>query len=205
MSAMNTCETRPRARWGALVLLFVGPLAVGCASRAVPFNELGDAQVTVLRLQLATAAATQPTAAGTSMIPGMPPELQQLGQQVATQLQTAVPGLIPPGIIPGQQTQPATPPRLYQNQWVITAEQPLADDKIKNEILDIFGDADSFQAERGNCSNAGMAVIFQTPKRPQAVELVISLSCNWAAGYGFVWPHPTSGLKPATSQKLGSI
>jgi hypothetical protein len=103
-------------------------------------------------------------------------------------------------------TQPQQPvQQLYKGQWVITAQQPVADEKLKEELLDIFGDEDSFQLERGQCFFPGMAAIFQTPQRLEPVEVAVSLSCNQAAGYGFPWPHSASGFTPETHSKLTNI
>jgi hypothetical protein len=206
MSAMNSYETMPRARWCAVALLVVAPLAVGCASRTAPFNELNDAQVTILRLQAQQAQTTTATGA-TPAIPGLPAEWQTMANQVVQQWQQALPGLIPPGMIPGQPattpTQPAA--RLYKNQWMITAEQPVLDEKTKTELLDVFGSADSFQTGANNCFYPGMAVIFTAPKRVEPVEVMVSFSCNRGAGYGFQWPYPSDTFKPEAGSKLAAI
>lgn len=214
MSFRISCDPDGRALRGALVLFCVTPLVAGCVSRAAPFDELDDAQVTILRLQQQQPqqpVQPQPGAAqpGGQIIPGLPlpPELQQMGQQLLQQWQQYLPpGVVPPGgqqPMPGQPQQP--PPRLYKNQWVITAEQPLLDEELKEQLLDIFGDEESFQTDRGNCFYPGMAAIFVTPERNEPVEVVISLSCNQAVGYGFPWPHPGSGFTPATHQEITSI
>jgi hypothetical protein len=197
-----------------LVLFCVLPLATGCVSRAAPFDELDDAQVTILRLQQQQPQQqTQPVPGqqgATPMIPGLPlpPELQQMGQQLMQQWQQYLPpGMSVPGMTPGQQPgQPQQPPpRLYKSQWVISAEQPLLDEDLKAELLDILGDEESFQMDRGNCFYPGMAAIFMTPERTEPVEVVVSLSCNQAVGYGFPWPHPGSGFTPETHQAMTSI
>lgn len=212
MSLSQRSVWRKRALQSALVLLCVVPLGTGCVSRAAPFDELDDAQVTILRLQQQPQQQPMPTApgqSGTPMIPGLPlpPELQQMGQQLLQQWQQYLPpGMGVPGM-PGQNpAQPQQPQqRLYKNQWAITAEQPLLDDNLKAELLDIFGDEASFQTDRGNCFYPGMAAVFSTPERVEPVEVVVSLSCNQAVGYGFPWPHPGSGFTPETHQQLTSI
>lgn len=209
MSEQNTLETGHRTSWVAAALLLVAPLAIGCASRAAPFNELGDAQLTILRLQAqapATTTATTPTGVA---IPGLPAEWQQMGQQLLQNLQQSLPpGLIPPGLIPGTgTTTPTAQPQvqLYKNQWVISAQQAVQDTQLRDDLLDLFGDEDSFQADRGNCFTPGWAAIFYTPTRTEPVEVVMSFSCNQAVMYGATWPHPVSGFTPATQQKLGNI
>jgi len=148
-------------------------------------------------------------AAGGLAIPGLPPELQGLAQQTLQQLQQS--GMIPPGLIPGMPgatptpTQPQMQPYANDPQWVIADQRPVVDDKMKEELLDLFGDDASFNDQRGNCWFPGMAVSFQSPNFPQPVDVVVSLSCNQAAGYGFTWPHAASGLTMESSQTLTNI
>lgn len=196
-------------------LLVVLPLAAGCASRTAPFNEMDQAQITVLRLQGQEVAPqpTAPVAATPGMIPGLPPELQQIGQQAATAINQAVPGLIPPNLLPGMPTQPVQPAQPVQprfKNFVILAQMPLSDEAVKNEVLDIFGSEGSFQADRGNCFFPGMGISMQRAPQPNQapqapVELLISLSCNQAMGDGFRWPYPTNGFTPDTHQRLTKI
>ncbi len=191
----------------ALMLLVVVPFAVGCA-RAAPFDTLDKAPAKILRLQPQQQAQPTPQAqpGPIPLIPGLPAELQQLGQQAMQGLQQYIPpGLIPgfppagqPGALPG-----VAPPRLYQNQWVIVDEQPLMDEDIKSQLLDIFGSESSFNEQRGQCFFPGMAVSFQAAPAP--VDVVISLSCNQAVGYGFQWPHPNSGFTRETHADLTDI
>jgi hypothetical protein len=207
MSVMNSYETRPRARWCAVALLFVAPLAVGCASRTAPFNELNDAQVTILRLQAQQAQQQTTTPGATPLIPGLPAEWQTMANQVVQQWQQTLPGLLPPGLIPGQPATPTPQPaaRLYKNQWMITAEQPVLDQTTKDELLDLFGNADSFQTGNNTCFYPGMAVIFAAPKRVEPVEVMVSFSCNRSAGYGFQWPYPSDSFKAEAASKLAGI
>jgi len=193
----------------ATVIALLALVSTGCASRAVPFNDLDKAQVTVLRLQQQQPQAAAVPGQPAVLIPGIPPELQQMGQQVLQQIQPHIPpGLLPQGILPpaGAPAQPAAPPpRLYQNQWAIAGELPVMDDATKNELLDLFGSADNFSPQHGGCYNAGMAVSFRTPERIEAVDVAMSFSCNQAWGYGFEWPHPQAGFTPDTRQKLTDI
>jgi hypothetical protein len=209
-----------------LGLTLLLPLALGCASRTAPFNELDEAQTKVLRLQGTEpppmAAPTQPTpGAPPQLIPGLPipPELQALGQQAAQAAQQVLPGLIPPGLIPG--IAPATPvapmappaprfPSTVPGQgYVILQERFLAEDgpdkDAKNELLDIFGDEDSFTEERGQCFVPGMGVSFARSNGPP-VELLISISCRSAQGAGFNWPHAGKGTFSSDAlQKITKI
>lgn len=194
----------------------LAPFAVGCASRTAPFNDMDEAQITVLRLQgqYTPPAATAPaTGQMPQLIPGLtvPPELQQMGQQAVQGLQQMLPGLVPPGLVPGQQQAPVAntpPPRLFKN-FVIAAERPLTndslDEEIREQILDIFGDEDSFAPTAGNCFSPGLGVTMVRPSNPVPVDLLISLSCNQAMGDGFRWPHKANGFTPETKQKLTGV
>jgi hypothetical protein len=155
-------------------------------------------------------AVPQPGAGGLPLIPGIPPELQAAGQQMLQQLQQQ--GILPPGLIPGlggpTTTQPPQPQfQAYPNdpQWVIADQRPVVDDKLRDELLDLFGDPDSFNDQRGQCWFPGMAVSFQSPQFPQPVDVVVSLSCNQAVGYGFTWPHKGSGFTQQSNAKLSQI
>jgi hypothetical protein len=181
---------------------------------------MDQAQITVLRLQgvepppVVQPVATPAPAAGLPMIPipGLSPEqqaqLQAAGQQLLQGAQSMIPGL--PGLIPGQ-AQPQQPapiqpqPELPRFKgFVILAQMPLMDEALKTELLDVFGEADSFQPSGSNCLTPGMGVAMVRPNAPP-VELLISFSCQRAVGDGFQWPHKVDGLTPQTSQKLSNI
>ena len=182
------------------------PLAVGCAGRTAPFDEMDKAQITVLRLQgqepppAAAAAPGQP-----GVLPGIPPELQQAGQQLLQGINQAVPGLVPPGLLPGQQPGAAAqPPPPRWKGYIMVAQMQLSDEKVRDEILDVFGDEGSFQAEKGNCFFPGMGVSMARPGQ-STVDLIISLSCNQAQGDGFKWPYAVNGFTADTHQRLTKV
>jgi len=199
-----------------LAVVALAPLATGCVSRAAPFDGLGDAQATILKLQ-GQEMAVNPTMPGASAspfpmlpIPGLSPEqqaqinagLQQFGQQAGGLFP---PGLLPPGLIPtmpGAPMAPSAAPRF--NGFVILGQQPLMDDDMKSDLLDLFGDSDSFSANRGSCFTPGMGIVFQDPSMPN-IELMVSFSCNQAMGNGFRWPHDVNGFTPETSEKLRMV
>ncbi len=206
---MAAKKHRSRSRaLGAIALVSILPLMVACVSRAAPFNELNDASVTVLRLQPYQAPAAVPGAQpGGGLIPGLPvpPELQQQANQILQGWQQ----YLPPGTIPGAPgatpTQPAQP-RLHRDRWAIAGHQQVMDEALKQELLDIFGDSGSFQAGAPTCSNAEMSVIFQSPSRPEPVEVVVSLQCSQVeAYYGLQWPHAGQALTAESHQSLSSI
>lgn len=195
-------------------LLVVLPLAAGCTSRTAPFNEMDQAQITVLRLQ-GQEPPPQPVAqpAQPGLIPGIPAELQAGAAALGQAVNQAVPGLIPPGLLPGltpQVQQPVQPPQPRFKNFIILAQMPLTDENVKNEILDVFGSEKSFQADRGNCFFPGMGISMQrAPQANQApqppVDVLISLSCNQAMGDGFRWPYPYNGFTPEAHQRLTKV
>lgn len=193
-------------------LALFASLTTGCAARTAPFNEMDQAQVTVLRLQgqeptpVVTTPAQPPT-----LIPGIPPELQQMGQAALQGLQQVLPpGMIPPGLLPGQPAPPITQPAQPRfKNFVILSQRQLTsdevDEELKEQILDIFGDEDSFTAERGNCFYPGLGISMVRPNNPTPVDLLISLSCNQAMGDGFRWPYAVNGFSSETHQKLTKV
>lgn len=208
--------------WTFAAFTLLAPSVVGCAARTAPFNEMDEASITVLQLQgqytppAAVPAPGAPAGGLPQLIPGLPvpPELQQMGQQILQGAQQALPGLIPPGLIPGAQPQPQVtpaqpPPRLFKNTYVIGAERQLTtapdDEDLRNQILDLFGDEDSFSADRGNCFSPGLGISMVRPTNPVPVDVMVSLSCNQAVGDGFRWPYPVNGLTAESRQKLSAI
>ena len=87
---------------------------------------------------------------------------------------------------------------------MILAQQPLMDEEMKSDLLDLFGDAESFSANRGNCFYPGLGIVFQDPSMAN-VELMVSFSCNQAVGNGFRWPYDVNGLTPESSNTLRII
>jgi hypothetical protein len=204
---MNTLRTLT-----GIGLALALPVVVGCASRAAPFDSLDQAQVTIFRLQGQEAppvAPAAPAAGPGALIPGVPAELQQMGQQLAQGLQQMLPpGVLPPGLIPGQPAtpvapQPAAVPRF--KGYIILGQQPLMDADVKDEMLDVFGSEDSFGSNRGNCFYPEMGVAFVRQDGPP-VELLVSLQCNQAQMDGAMWPHKTgNGFTPEASQRMNKL
>lgn len=188
----------------------LAPLVFGCASRAAPFNDMDKAQITVLRLQGQEAPAAAPAQATSPapLIPGLPPEIQALGQQALQGLQGVLPpGMIPPGLIPGQAATPAPVQQQLPRfkSFVILAQTQLNDEDLKGEILDVFGDEGSFSTDRGNCFYPGFGISMVRPNSPVPVDLLISFSCNQTMGDGFKWPHPSNGFTAETHQRLSKV
>ena len=193
---------------GAAAIASVLPLA-GCVSRATPFKELGNDKtlsVSVLKLAPAPAPQTMPTPMPTTGLPfPIPPEIAAMGQAACSNPQfAALLGPLCQGA--GGSTMPNQPqPRLFRNTWMVGDERPIQDRKMIDDLLDIFGDDGSFNGNRQQCFNPGMAVSFVSPTRPEPVDVVLSFQCNQAVGYGFQWPHPQSGFTNETRTKLNNV
>ncbi len=200
-------------RAASVALLVLAP--VGCASRAVPFDSLDRAQVTIYRIQAPQPVAPIPGATGganplgplLSQL-GIPPEQQQQWNDMMKQWQQmGIPGLPPlPGMTPPPPGGMNPQQPLFRGQWQIVGQAPVMDEKKREELLDLFGSADSFTGQPAQCWTPGMAVSFQDPSRPEPVDVIVSLDCNAANGFGFVWPHQGKyGLAPKTNQTLGQL
>jgi hypothetical protein len=188
---------------GLLVLL---PLAAGCAARTAPFDQMDRAQVTVLRLQAPQQAQQPQTQPGMLPgLPGIPPELQQLGNAAIQGVGQLVPGLTNalPGLVPGMGAQPQQQLPQFKG-YSIVAQMPLTDERLKDELLDIFGHESSFNNQVQPCFSPGMGVVFSRPNAPE-VDLLVSLSCNQAKIDGARWPYPINGFTPETRASLGRI
>jgi hypothetical protein len=191
---------------GAVVLL---ALASGCASSpAAPFDTLKNAQtVWALRLQNyeppAAAAAQGPAAA----IPGLPPQIQQWLQQGAQALpQLIPPGLLPPGLLPNLGAAAAPPPQPDAKRFQgfrVLSETQVVDSDLREELAELLGDEDSFQAENAGCQFSEMGLAWQSGGVSN--ELLVSFSCNQVIARTFAWPHPYTGMKPKTVKELSEI
>jgi len=189
-------------------------MAFGCASSpAAPFNQMESSNLTAFRLQNyeppPSAVQAQPGAAGA--IPGLPPQIQQWIQQGAQGLQQLIPpGLLPQGLLqpgagqPGAAAaQPAvdTTPRFHN--FRILGQTQVIDQGLKEELADILGDPDNFAANNANCMYAEMGLAFGQGQ--QTNDVLISFSCNQVQGATFAWPHPYTGMKSETVQKLAGV
>lgn len=185
------------------------PLATGCA-RTAPFDQMDQAQITVMRLTNPPPPVQPTPVTGTAGFPGLPlpPELQAGAAAVLQGAQAA--GLpIPPGLIPGQ-TQPAQPQPVQQtplwNGLAIGAQMPVSNEDMKTDLLDVFGKEGSFQdgAPMQCPTSPGMGISMVRPGQPN-VDLLVSFSCSKAYGVGFAWPYKKDTLNQESSQKLRDI
>jgi len=185
------------------------PVVAGCSGRASPFNDLDNAQVTILKLQgqqtPSPIPGAQPGQFPTLPIPGLTPEQQAQLQQGAQQFGQAVGQMIPGLQLPGMPgTQPVQQPQQTFNGSVVLGSTPVADEDMKNRLLDDFGKEDNFNRNVGPCFTPGMGVVFSDPKKGN-IELMVSFSCNQVQGNGFRWPHPANGMTPEVSNDLRMI
>lgn len=186
------------------------PLATGCA-RTAPFDQMDQAQITVMRLTNPPPPVQPTPMTGTAGFPGLPlpPELQAGAAAVLQGAQAA--GLpIPPGLIPGQtqpaQTQPVPQTPLW-NGLAIAAQMPVANDEMKSDLLDVFGKEGSFQdsAPMQPCpTSPGMGISMVRPGQPN-VDLLVSFSCNKGYGVGFPWPYKKDSFTQESSNTLRQI
>lgn len=181
-----------------------------CGSKpAAPFDTLKTANLTAFRLQNyeppPPAVGATP---GQGMIPGLPPEITQWVQQGAAGLQQLIPpGLVPPGLIPGT-GQAQTPNAMPQNTdtaprfhgFRILGQTQVIDEDLKEELAKVLGDEDNFDNKHAGCMYAEMGLSFSAGGPPN--DVLISFSCNQVNARTFAWPHPATGMKPKTVQKL---
>lgn len=186
-------------------LTLLAPLAAGCASRTAPFDELDKAPMTILRLGPPPAPPVAMAPPGMPGIPGVPPELQQMGQQILQGVQQTLPGLLPPGLMPGAAPPAAAPPQPTWKGYTIVSSMQLTDEDMREDILDIFGDEDSFeQMADQNCFQPGLGISISGAGQPP-VDLLVSFQCNQARGDGFRWPYPKNGFSDDARQELSKI
>lgn len=192
------------------VAVLAASATMGCAGKpAPPFDTLKTANLTAFRLQNyepPAAAAATPTAPGT--LPGLPPEISNWVQQGAQGLQALIPpGLLPPGMLNPQQgpVAPApvqdTTPRFHG--FRILSQTQVIDEDLKAELGKILGNDSNFDNNHAACMYAEMGLAFSSGGPSN--DVLISFSCNQVAAKTFAWPHPATGMKPKTVQKLADV
>jgi hypothetical protein len=180
------------------------PLAVGCIGRTAPFDQMDHANVVVLRL----AQPAAPPALGPAgmNIPGIPPELQQMGQAAIQTLGGALPGVVPQSILPG--LPGAAQPQQQMPQFkgfTVTAQMPVADPGLREDLLDVFGHESNFSGQPQNCFSPGMGIVFSRPNAPE-VDLIVSLSCNQVKMDGAQWPFGfRNAFNPETRAHMAQV
>lgn len=186
-------------------LAFVAVLVVfgsGCKSGlAQPFDQMKNAPITAYRLQ----NFEPPPQAAPNSPAGMqiPPQIQQWIQAGAQMLP---PGLLPPGLVPGAPSAPApaeNTPRFHE--FRVLGWMNIADNRIREEVLNIFGTEDNFVQPRESCMFAEFGFSIAQQNQPPA-DILVSLSCNQVRTFGFAWPHGAkTGLSSDTSKRIISV
>ena len=191
---------------GSLVALVAG---TGCSSSlSQPFEGMKQQPVTVHRLLDFEQQPAQPGAAvGTQQLP---PQIQQW---ITGAAQLLPPGLLPPGLLPGTAPPPAAEnvQRFYNFRIVGTTS--VTDNKLREDIIEIFGKESNFQNPRQSCMYAefgfqigqplpgGMMQGAPNPNAP--ADILVSLSCEQVQMFNHSWPYGTkTGLTPDASQKI---
>jgi hypothetical protein len=187
------------------VIAFIA-VASGCAGNPVaPFDGFKTVPVTAYRLQnfepTPQAAATP---AAPNLLPGLPAEIQKWVQAGASALP---PGLLPPGLIPGLATQAApvvdTTPRFHGFR-VIGAPANVVDDKLRQELINIFGYEKEFGSAHSNCNYSEFGFSFARASQPPA-DVLVSFSCNQVQAQNFIWPHKYTGLTQDSSNRIVKV
>jgi hypothetical protein len=184
----------------ALCALFV----FGCAGSPVaPFDSFKSAPMTAYRLQNYEPPPQPAAAAAPTLIPGLPPEIQKWVDAGASMLP---PGLLPPGLIPGKPLPAPTvdnTPRFHGFR-VLGMPANVMDEKLRQELVDIFGYAKNFDDTHGNCVYAEFGFSFARIAQPPA-DVLVSLSCDQVQAQNFLWPHKSTGLTPDSMQRITKV
>jgi hypothetical protein len=190
-------------------------LASACASApAAPFDTFPSSNVVAYRLQNyeppAPVGGVDPSAP--AALPMIPPQIQQWAQQALPGLQQMIPpgllppGLLPPGMVPGMPGAATPPPQAPRfHGFRILEQQPMLNQELKEELAELLGDPDSYQAPQSNCMYAEMGLSFSSSTAAAPNDVLISFSCNQMQGHNFIWPHPTSGMTSDTVKKLADV
>jgi hypothetical protein len=182
----------------------VAALSFGCAAKPVaPFDSFKSAPIQAFRLQnYEPPPQVAPTAPG--QIPGLPPEIQKWVQAGASMLP---PGLLPPGLIPGVGGPPPqqvdNTPR-FHNFRVLGMPANVIDNKLREELIAIFGHEKNFDDTQGSCLYAEFGFSFARIGQPPA-DVLVSLSCDKVQAQNFMWPHKSSGLTPDTAARISKV
>jgi hypothetical protein len=172
----------------------------GCApSLSQPFSALGNATVTIYRLQ----NIEPPPAQAGAVTFQLPSEVQQLISGAAALLP---PGLIPPGLIPGGAPAAApTPQDLRFHGFRVISWQTIADPAQKTEVLDILGHDSNFVPLQSTCMYAEFGFAIQSAPGAPTDDVLISLSCGQIQAFNFVWPYNKNGISPDAARRIVAV
>lgn len=200
--------------------LAAAALSLGCAGKpAAPFDTLKTSNLTAFRLQNnepapLVAATPAPGAAGTPIIPGLDPNLQNSITAGVQALQKLIPpGLQIPGLaLPGATGAPAgtaadTTPRFQT--FRILAQQQVLDSDLKESLGAVLGDKDNFDNTFARCAPnvfyPEFGLSFASAPGAQSNDLLVSLACNQVVSRTFSWPYSSTGMKIGTHSDLNEI
>ncbi len=202
--------------------LVAAALSLGCAGKpAAPFDTLKTSNLTAFRLQnndTAPAVAATPApgaAAGTPVIPGLDPNLQNsitAGVQALQKLippGLQIPGLALPGAagVPGVTPVADTTPRFQT--FKILAQQQVLDNELKEDLGKLLGDKDNFDNTYARCAPnvffPEYGLSFASAPGAQSNDLLVSLACNQVVSRTFSWPYPSTGMKISTHSDLNEL
>jgi hypothetical protein len=210
-------ESAAMKRFAAALVFFgsivaLGATQTGCSSSlSQPFEGMKSQPVTVLRLLDFEQQPAQPGAA----VPGVPQLPPQISQWLAGAGALLPPGLIPPGLLPGTTPPPAENVQRFYN-FRIVGSTAVADNKTREEIIEIFGKESNFQNPRQSCMYAEFGFQIGQPMPGGAVQgapnpnapadILVSLSCENVQMFNHAWPYGTkTGLTPDASQKILAV
>lgn len=178
-----------------------------------PFQGLKQQPIQILRLQ-----DYEPQAAAAGGGVALPPILQQW---LGAGAQLLPPGLLPPGLLPGGTPAASSSVTKFYN-FKIIGSMTVSDNKMREEILELFGKESNFQAPKLACTGAPDGIYaefgFQigqplppgtpqgTPSTTPPADILVSLSCDQVRMYNYAWPYGAkTGLGPDTSKKIIAI
>jgi hypothetical protein len=160
----------------------------------------------VFRLQNYEPPVQQPQQSANPAAPllqGLPPEIQTWIQQGAQGLQQ----LIPPNLLPNlaPQAQPTQPdaPRFYG--FRILGQTQVADQDLKKQLAELFGNKDHFEAPKTNCLYPELGFSFGPGPGQPSNDFLVSFSCNQVQSRSFPWPHPYTGMTSDTVSELTQV
>jgi len=117
------------------------------------------------------------------------------------------PGLLPPGLIPGVGAPP--PPQVdntprFHNFRVLGMPVNVIDNKLREELISIFGFSKNFDAPQASCMYPEYGFSFARIGQPPA-DVLVSFSCDQVAAQNFIWPHKNVGLSNDTAARIAKL
>ena len=92
----------------------------------------------------------------------------------------------------------------FHNFRVLGMPANVVDQKLKDELIDIFGFEKHFDDTHGNCVYAEFGFSFARVGQPPA-DVLVSLSCDQVQAQNFMWPYRNTGLTPDVVQRISKV